>query len=171
MPKKIKMEKIRCQIDSQEEVEVILGKLKNITIENQPFLKPKGIHFLGKINGDSFQLITFNSPPMTFDFNVNQDRIDFEYRKESLSKTFKGLIYAMMIPLFVGLWLWGMIDSDVELKGKIVLSAFLLIPFLFNKVIKMIYEHFVLPKDDKFIVKLEKILAVKIEKSTGTNQS
>jgi hypothetical protein len=158
------MDPIQCKIISEESLDTIIEKLKSITIEEQPFFKPKGILFLGKIRGDSFRLITFNSPPMEFDFKVQNGQLDFEYKKDNLTKLFKGLIYGITIPIFVGIWIWGLIDKRVDLGGKIALTFFLLLPFGFNKFFNFLYLRFILPKDDKFITRLEQRLGIKIEK-------
>lgn len=157
------MEKKKCKIKSSESVDIIVSRLKSITIEKQPFFKPKGILFLGKIKGDSFRLITFNAPPMKFDFKIRDTEIEFEYQKDSLSKTFKGLVYVLTIPIFGGLWIWGLIDKNVDLSFKLILTLLLLLPFLINKLISFLYERVILADDDKFLKKLEKSMEIKIE--------
>jgi hypothetical protein len=158
------MDPIRYKIISEETSDTIISRLKSITIAEQPFFKPKGILFLGNIKGNTFNLITFHAPPMEFNFKVQNGYVEFEYKKESLTRLFKGLIYGLTIPIFLGLWIWGLLDKRVDLGGKIALTLFLLIPFGYNKLTGLFYNRFILPKDDKFLTGLEIKLGVKIEK-------
>lgn len=165
------MDPIKCKIISEETNDTIIGRLKTITIEEQPFFKPKGILFFGKIKGDSFKLITFHAPPMEFNFKVQKSFVEFEYKKESLTKLFKGLTYGLTIPIFLGLWIWGLMDKRVDLGGKIVLTLFLLMPLGFNKLSNLYYNRFILPKDDKFLTGLEKTLRIEIERHHLDNKN
>lgn len=163
------MDRVNCKIKSSETVDLILERLKKVTIEKQPFLKPKGILFLGRIQGDSFRLITFNSPPMNFNFKVQNNQIEFAYKKASLTKSFKWLILGITIPVFLGLWVWGLVDKEVDIVGKIILTTMLLLPFVINKLTKHLYEKFILVNEEKLIIKIENELKIKIEKHTTPN--
>ncbi len=161
------MERIKCTIRNSGTIESFIERLKFVTIEKQPFYKPKGVLFLGKINDSSFKLITFDAPPMKFYFEIKGNEVFMEYQKDSLTMAFKGLIYAPTIPLFIILWLYGMIGKSFDIPSKIILTFCLLLPFVLNKVVKFTYERFILANDDKFLQHLESILHVKIEKHSA----
>ena len=161
------MDRIKCTIKISGTVDSFVDRLKFITIEKQPFYKPKGVLFLGKINGNSFKLITFDAPPMKFFFEIKQNEVFMEYQKDSLTKVFTGLIYAITIPLFIILWTYAMIDKSFDMPSKIILTFCLFLPFILNKVIKFVYERFILADDNRFLEDLERILHVKIERHSA----
>ena len=48
------MKKVKCKINNVESIDKFLDDLKSISIEKQPFIKPKGVFFLGKLTITSF---------------------------------------------------------------------------------------------------------------------
>lgn len=58
-----KLNTISAEIITDEIPKSILERLKEFTIEEPPFIKPKKAVFIGKINDSNFKLITFNAPP------------------------------------------------------------------------------------------------------------
>jgi hypothetical protein len=163
------MNSITCKIESKHSIRVLLEKLQLITIEEQLFMKPKGVYFLGKVKGDSFKLITFNAPPMEFFFKVKEETLEFDFIRPSLSSTIKGLVYALLFPLFIALWLWALLDNDISTQWKIAATLLLVLPVILNKFYKVIYKEFVFADDVKFFKKLEVALDSKIERSPSHN--
>lgn len=141
----------------------ILVRLKGITVEEQPFIRPKHARFLGKIQGNSFKLITFNAPPMEFQFKIISDQLYFEYKKETLKPALKGLTYALMFPLFTAIWIYSLISKNFNWFGRIALGLTLILIFFISKMSIFIYDKFVGPNDLKFINELKLILDVDIE--------
>jgi hypothetical protein len=154
------------QIKTSSSNDEILERLKIVTIEEQPFLKPRGIKFLGHINNQSFKLITFHAPPMEFEFKVLADQIQFSYKKESLVPALKGIMYGLLIPLFSGFMLFALLSKDFDWLGRIFLGLSFAIIFVFCiKVYPFLYKRFVLPDDQRFLIDLKKTLQADIEEA------
>jgi ABC-type sugar transport system permease subunit len=152
------------EILTDQTIPCIIQRLQAITVEEQPFIRPKGIYFLGKIAGTTFTLITFNAPPIEICFTISEATITFKYVKQSLMPTFTLGIYALGLPLMFGLFLMGLMDKKVHFEGKLILAALLFLPFLSNLIYKYLYTSFILPEDNVFFNKLEELLDVKITK-------
>lgn len=153
------------QIITNSSNDEILERLKKATIENQPFIKPKGIKFLGHINNKSFKLVTFHAPPMEFEFKVLSDQIHFTYKKESLVPALKGIIYGLLIPLFSGLMLYALISEDFNWVGRLSLGLVLAIVFISCVIYPLLYKKFVLPNDKKFLSDLKETLQADIQEA------
>lgn len=111
----------------------ILGRLKRITVEDQPFIKPKGIFFLGKITGNRFKLITFNAPPIEIEFTILDNKITVTSDQHSTMPDLTAITYALGFPISFTLFLWGMLDKHVPIGGKLFLALFMIFPYLLNK--------------------------------------
>lgn len=155
---------IYAEMISSQTVEVLTDKLKQLTIEEIPFFKPKGIYFLGKITGSKFNLITFNAPPIDIAFTITDTSIHLKYTRESLSPTITGVTYALGFPLAFALFLFALLSKSVPAEGVVFLFFFLSFPFFLNKILKYFYTRFILQKDDHFFSTLEQLLDVKIKR-------
>ena len=151
--------KYRIESSSIEEV---LYKLEKITIKKQPFIKPDGIFFLGKINNKSFKLITFNSPPAKLHFQIKENSIEIDYRKDDLSKTFSILIYVLLYPIFTIFWVISLISDKYGNTETIILSMALILPIFLKKAVLFLYKKYLLANDAKIKLFLENTLDVKI---------
>lgn len=154
------------QIKTSSSNDEILERLKIVTIEEHPFFKRRGIKFLGRINSQSFKLITFHAPPMEFEFKVLADQIQFSYKKKSLVPAFNGIMYGLLIPLFSGFMLYALLSKDFDWLGRIVVGLSFSFIFVFCvKLYPFLYNRFVLPDDQKFIIDLKKTLQAEIEEA------
>lgn len=158
------MNEINSTIITTASVQDVIDRLKKITIEELPFIKPKDIFFLGKINGRTFKLITFNAPPIEVEFTVTDSLMTFKYQKNSFAPVIKGLTYGLMFPIFIGIFIWTIVDKTINLASTFVAAGLLILPFLANKVFTYLYNSFILKKDDDFFSQLEKLLDVKINR-------
>lgn len=146
-----------------DSTENFLQRLRAVTIEEQPFIKPNGIFFLGKVKNSHFKLITFNSPPTELEFTITNTFVTLGLTVTSLTDTFKMLIYALLFPLFIGLFAWSCLDDSVPIAGKLLCCATLILPFLLNKVIKYFYESYVLLKIEDLLKNLKQQLKADLQ--------
>lgn len=153
---------ISAEIITNDTQANILDRLKKITIEDQPFIKPKGIFFLGKITGSRFKLITFNSPPIEVEFTISDNKITIISDQHSLEPDLTAITYALGFPISFALFLWGMLDKHVPPGGKLSLALFMTFPYLLNKIAKYTYNSYVLPTNEVLFRKMEELLDVKI---------
>jgi ABC-type sugar transport system permease subunit len=152
------------RIISAESVDEIINRLKSITIEKQPFVKPKGIMFLGKIKEKTFRLMTFHSPPIRITFEIKESGVEFEYKIESIINTIKWVLYLISLPVLIGLLIWSFLSEKAGFEERIVIILLLILPFAVIRLFKWVYDRWLLPNDQELIKKLENELNVKIEK-------
>ena len=157
------MRTIQGTLESNSTIEEVLNKLRAITIDEQPFIKPKHAFFIGKITGEQFRLITFNAPPVEFDFTIQDGEIHFRYKIESASKSIKALVFALLLPMFSGLWIYVVFISETDNWSKIIMTLALGLPFVLNWFYKFLYERFILAKDEKLLKKLSDKLEIELK--------
>jgi len=153
------VKKYKIESSSLEEV---LNKLEKSTIVKQPFIKPDGVFFLGKINDKSFKLITFNSPPAELHFLIKENSIEIDYRKDDFTKTFSILIYVLLFPIFIIFWLISLISEKYGNTETIILSVALILPILLKKAVVYLYKKYLLANDAKIKLLLENTLDVEL---------
>lgn len=156
------MNTITADIITDETPESILERLKKITIEEPPFIKPKKALFIGKINESNFKLITFNSPPIEIEFFVSNKDIKIKFDRNTAMPDLTAVIYALGLPISFGLFLWSMFDKHVPLGGKVFFAIFMLFPYLLNKITKSLYNSNFLPSNEDVSKKIEKLMDVKV---------
>jgi hypothetical protein len=159
------MSTINATIITPVPVHDIVDRLRKITIDEQPFIKPKGVLFLGKVNGNTFKLITFNAPPIEVEFTITDSLIALKYQKDSFVPVIKGLTYGLLLPIFIGIFIWTIFDKRISMSSTFVAGGMLILPFLANNIFTYLYNSFVLKKDDDFFSQLEEFLDVKINRS------
>ena len=108
--------------------------------------------------------MTFHSPPIRLKFEIKESGIEFEYKIESIINSLRWIIYLITLPILFSLLIWSFVSEKAGPDERYFTILSFLFPFVLIRIIKWVYERWLLPNDTKLIKRIENILNVKIER-------
>ena len=116
----------------------IRNQLDKIILQKATFFSfIKGKRFQGKIIDESFELITFDSPPIEIKGTIQDSKLTLLVKWDSMKSSIKGFIYALGYSAISAIFIWRLFENPKSIWLYIIGLFSLVIPYL-------IYKYFLL---------------------------